>query len=158
MLSGCQVSASGYLLLSTLPRRNSNVFWFRTQLDPFGVGRTITPVNNVRWAELLTTVSPHNRANAMQRFLKSSNFLRKIFTVPEFDSNLCPEDGQNEKEPSDYPSKSESRPYLLSISNENYNNFLLYLGFFRVQMGPMSKIMRSQLRLAPLFQKPLIKG
>ena len=33
-------------------------------------------------------------------------------------------------------SKSKSRPYLFSIFNENYNYFLLYWGFFRVQMGP----------------------
>ena len=33
-----------------------------------------------------------------------------------------------------------------------------YLGFFWVQMGPGSKIKRSQLRLAALFQNPLIKG
>ena len=42
--------------------------------------------------------------------------------------------------------------------NENYDNFLLYLGFFRVQIGLVSKIKRSQLRLAPVFQKPLIEG
>ena len=57
---------------------------------------------------------------------------------------------------SGYPNQSKSRPYLISIFNEKYNYFLRYLGIFRVQMGPGSKIKRSEVRLAPLFQKPLI--
>ena len=57
-----------------------------------------------------------------------------------------------------YQNKSKSRPYVLSIFSENCDNFLLYLCFFQVQMGSVSKIKRSQLRLALLFQKPLIKG
>ena len=57
-----------------------------------------------------------------------------------------------------HQNNSKSKPYLLSIFNENYNNFLLYLSFFLVQMGPVSKIKSSQLRLELLFQNPLIKG
>ena len=88
----------------------------------------------------------------------------KIFTetgctqMSNFDPNLPFENGQNQKYLSHYQSKSKSRPYLLSVFNENCNYFLIYLVFFRVQMGPCSKIKRSQLRLAPLSQKPLIKG
>ena len=52
-----------------------------------------------------------------------------------FDPNLQPEDAQNQKQPAGYPNKSKSRPYLHSTFNENYNYFLLYLGFFQVQMG-----------------------
>ena len=47
--------------------------------------------------------------------------------------------------PSGYPNQSKSRPCLLSVSNENYNYILLYLGFCCVQMVPRSKIRRSQL-------------
>ena len=39
------------------------------------------------------------------------------------------------KKPSGYPNESKSRPCLLLIFIENYNNVLLYLGFFGVQMG-----------------------
>ena len=55
-------------------------------------------------------------------------------------------------------SNSKSKPCLLSTFIENHNYFLLYLGFFRVQLGNRTgwKINRSHLRLAPLFQKPLI--
>ena len=49
LLSGCQVSSSGYLLFSTLPRRNDNVYFGSgpnwSILGGLGV---ITPVNNVR--------------------------------------------------------------------------------------------------------------
>ena len=44
-----------------------------------------------------------------------------------------------------YPNQSKSRPYVLSILNENYNYFLLYLGFFRVHISPGSQIERSQI-------------
>ena len=60
--------------------------------------------------------------------------------------------------PSGYPSKSKSRPYLLSIFIENYHKCFLHLCFFGYKGGPLLKIKRSQLRLAPLFQKPLSKG
>ena len=71
-----------------------------------------------------------------------------------FDPNLPPEDGRNQKQPSDFPNQSKSRPYLHSILNDNYN----FLGFFWVQMGSGSKIKRQQLKLAPLFQKPVYLG
>ena len=49
LLSGCQVSSSGYLLFSTLPRRNNNVYFGLGPNWPIleGLGK-ITPVNNVR--------------------------------------------------------------------------------------------------------------
>ena len=49
LLSGCQVSSSGYLLFSTLPRRNDNVYFGSGPNWPIlgGLG-AITPVNNVR--------------------------------------------------------------------------------------------------------------
>ena len=63
----------------------------------------------------------------------------QIFTVTEltqnlifwsnFDSNLAPKDGRNQKESSGYPSQPKSRPYLLSIFNKNYN-YLRYWAFF----------------------------
>ena len=40
-----------------------------------------------------------------------------------FEPNLPPEDGQNQKQLSSYPNESKSRPYLLSIFNENYSSF-----------------------------------
>ena len=49
LLSGCQVSSSGYLLFSTLPRTNDNVYFVSGPnwliLGDLGA---ITPVNNVR--------------------------------------------------------------------------------------------------------------
>ena len=54
-----------------------------------------------------------------------------------------------------YPNQSKSRPYVLSILNENYNFYSIWT-FFGVHMDPGSKIKRSQLRLAPLSQKPHI--
>ena len=96
--------------------------------------------------------------------MKSSNFyigflqyLKFEFLVqlwPQFNTWRRPKS----KIASGYPNKSKSRPYILSIFNENYNNFLLYLVFFRIQIGPVLNIKRSQLRLAQLFQKLLIKG
>ena len=49
LLSRCQVSSSGYLLLSTLPRRSDNVYFGLGPNWPIlgGLG-TITPVNNIR--------------------------------------------------------------------------------------------------------------
>ena len=46
---------------------------------------------------------------------------------------------------------------LLSDFNEKFNYLLCYLGFFQVEMGPVSNIKRSLLRLAPLFQKSLLR-
>ena len=43
-----------------------------------------------------------------------------------------------------YPNQSKSRPCLLSNLNENYNYFLLYLGFFRVHMSPGSIILKEK--------------
>ena len=57
-----------------------------------------------------------------------------------------------------YPDQSKLRPYLVSIFNENYNFLICYLGGFLLQMGSGSKLKRSQLRLASLFKKPLIKN
>ena len=53
-----------------------------------------------------------------------------------------------------YPNQSKSRSSVLPILNKNCNYFLFYLGFFGVHMGLRSKIKRSQLRLALLFQNP----
>ena len=47
--------------------------------------------------------------------------------------------------PSGYQNQSKSEPYLVSIFNEKYNNFLL-------------KNQEVEVRLAPVFQKPLIKS
>ena len=93
-----------------------------------------------------------------KEFWKAQIFTENFYNIQSvsfwsnFDPNLPPEDGRNKS------NKSKSRPFLRPISSENYNNFSLYLGFFRVQMCPVSKIKRSQLILAPLFQKPSVKG
>ena len=54
-----------------------------------------------------------------------------------FDPNLPSEDGRNQKQQSGYPNKSKSRPYLLLTFNKL---LLLYLGFFRVQMGNPARV------------------
>ena len=49
LLSGCQVSSSGYMLFSTLPRRNDNVcFGLGPNWPILGGLGAITPVNKVR--------------------------------------------------------------------------------------------------------------
>ena len=99
------------------------------------------------------------------RIYTTTGRTRNLYFWSNFDPNLPPENGRNKKTffeekiyPSGYPNQAKSRPYLLSIFNEKYNYFLLYLAFFGLQMGPGSKLTRSQVRLAPLFQKPLFAG
>ena len=58
-----------------------------------------------------------------------------------FDANLPNEDGRNQKQATRYRNNLESKSYLLSTFNENYNYFLLYLDFFWVWLdnGPRAK-------------------
>ena len=75
-----------------------------------------------------------------------------------FDPKLPSEDGQNQKQQSGYPNKVKSMPYLLSTFNKDYNFFCFIWAFFGYKwvIRPGSKIKKSQLRLAPLFEKPFI--
>ena len=93
----------------------------------------------------------------ISHIFKETGQTQSLSFLSNFDLNLLPEDGWNQIQPSGYPNWSKSRTYLLSIFNEKYNYLLCYLDFFQAHMGPGSKIQRSLLRLAPLFQQLLIK-
>ena len=56
-----------------------------------------------------------------------------------------------------YSNIQKWRPYLVSIFNEKYNYFLWYFVFWH-KWAQKSKIKRLEVRLAPLFRKPLYMG
>ena len=56
--------------------------------------------------------------------------IQNLRFLSNFDPNLPPEDGQNQKKLFSYPDLSNSRPHLLSIFIENYNFLVRYFHFF----------------------------
>ena len=127
--------------------------------DPIGlilVGLgTITPVNNVR-----LSCNFEYRQSSQFYQCQLNDFVKLEFSqrqdVPKcFGPTLTPiypmkmTEIKNSHRAIQISQNLKSRAYILSIFNENYNYFLLYLGICRVQMGPRSFNLLSQ--------KPLIK-
>ena len=104
LLTGCQVSSFGYLLLPTLPRRNVNVYFCsesnRHILEGLGA---IAPVNKVRWAEILITGVLIAVQMSFKGFQKAQSFTKTFYSTQSlsfwsnFDLNLPLEDDQNKK-------------------------------------------------------------
>ena len=55
--------------------------------------------------------------------------------------------------PSGYPNTQKSKPYLLSIFNEKYNYFLLYLVFFLAKKGPKLKDQEVRDQISTTFSE-----
>ena len=138
-------------------------FWFMTLLGPFW---WVWGNNSSKQCQIELIFWPRGVLIVLQMpfkvFLKSQIFAETWHTPnlsfwSNFDANLPLEDGQNQKQLFGSPDFSKSRSHFLSIFNKNYNFLMCYFGFFRVQIGPGSKINRSQLKLASPFLKRLIK-
>ena len=100
----CQVSASGYFLVSTLPRRNSNVLLAQDAIGHFflegGGGWEFGNNNFSKKRQTELTFRPQLVLIVVQRHFEKIEFLKlpNILSFwSKFDPKLPPENGQNQK-------------------------------------------------------------
>ena len=74
------------------------------------------------WSELvLIVLQMPFKAFVRTEFLTLTALTQILSFWSNFYRNLPSKDGRNQKELSDYPNQSKSRPYILLVFNENYN-------------------------------------